>query len=405
MHFSNFNPVSYLFFFLKRESDRFFVSIAIRGFALGMITLFVPIYIYEQFGSLSFAFFFFAGVYGLKALLAPLGGHIMMRVGIKKAILLSHPFFWGFYISLLFFNISWLFVPLAMILYVLGLICFWPAYHTNFSRISKKRQLGEDLSRLNFVSAIPGILAPTVGGVIVLFYGYPTLFIVVLCVLFSSVIPMLLSPEVHQTYSDSYLQAYKRVFKKSNRGHNIAFSALGVEGAINAFVWPIFLNILAIGSFAIGGIATLALIVSMFFTLYMGRITDKMNRTKLLAIGSVLTVGAWIGKFFVISPSSAFLAQGFYRFARTSAGIPQQAILYEKAKDKGEEIDEFFIYRDIIIAISRFLVLAILGFIFFFIPEMNIKFVFLLAGMFSLCFVFLGEVSELKSWFRKIIKL
>ena len=400
MTFSNINPASYLFFFLKRESDRFFTSMAIRGFGFGMITIFVPIYIYQYFNSLPLTFLFFAGIYGLQGALVPFGGQIMMKIGLKKAMLVSLPFFWGFYICLLYFNISQFFIFLSIILYVLGIIFFWPAYHTNFARVSEGKKLGKEVGKLNFVVALPGILAPAIGGTIIALFGYPALFVTVLAVLFSSAIPLFLSKDIHQIYTDSYLGAYQRIFKKENRYHNLAFAIFGIEATINNCIWPIFLAILAIGYITIGSVTTVALMVSLFFTLYMGRITDRLNKTKLLTIGSALTSGAWLGKFFVFSPISAFLAQGFYKFARTSAGIPFQTILYQKAEGKGAEIDEFIIYRGMAIAFPRCAFLIVLAGIFFVIPHISINFAFILAAVFSLGFIFMGKIPELKSWFK-----
>ncbi len=399
MNLTNFNPSSYLFFFLKREADRFFSSVAIRGFGMGMIAIFVPIYIYQHFGSLSLTLLFFAAIYGLQGILSPFGGQIMMKVGLKKAMLLSHPFFWGYFICLLCFNISWLFIFLAIILNVLGKIFFYPAYHTNFIRVSETKKFGKEVGKLNFVSALPGILAPAVGGVVLSFFGYPTLFVAVLFVLVSSAIPLLLSKDVYQIYTDSYLGAFKRMFRKENRYYNLAFATLGMVGTINYCIWPLFLMILCINYMTIGAIATIALVVSLFFALYMGRLTDRVDKTKLLVIGSILTAGAWLGKFFVVNPASAFLAQSFYRFARTSVGIPFQAVQYEKAEAKGKEIDEFIIYRDIVIALSRsFLLLSLAG---IFLIVSDIRFAFIVAAIFSLGFMFLGKISKLKFWAQK----
>ena len=399
MSFPYLTITSYLFFFLKKESDRFFISVAIRAFAFGMIAIYIPIYIYEYFNSLSLSFLFFAGIYGLHGILVPFGGKAMMKFGIKKTMLLSYPFFLGFYICLFFFDKSIFFVPLSIILYGLGMVLFWPAYHISFIQVSETKKIGKEVGKLNFVVALPGILAPFIGGVIISFFGFATLFVAVLCVLISSAIPLFLSRDIHQHYSDTYLGVYKRIFKKQNRYYNLAFISQGLETLINIRVWPLFLIISSIGYLAVGSITTISLAVSLLFTLYMGRITDRVSKTKLLAIGSVLTSGAWIGKFFVIGSASAFLAQSFYRFARTSAEIPMQSLVYEKAKNKGEELDEFIIYRDMVIGISRCFFLIILASIFYILPNVNIA--FLLAAVFSLGFMFLGKIPEIKSWFAK----
>ena len=392
MNLSNLNPISYLLFFLKKESDRFFASMAIRGFGFGMITIFVPIYIYQYFNSLPLCFLFFAGIYGLYGALSPFGGLVMMKFGVKKSILISIPLFWGFFVCLLLFNIFWAFIPISIILYSLGMVFFWPAYHVNFSRVSETAKLGKEVGKLNFITAAPGILAPIVGGVILTVFGYSTLFVAVLCVLFSSAIPLFFSKEFRPIYSDSYLNAYKRIFKKENRYYTLAFIANGIETVINLNLWPLFLITMAIGYLAIGGITTVALGVSLLFTLYMGRITDRMDRKKLLAIGSVLTSGAWIGKFFVVNPASAFIAQSFYKLSRTAAAIPYQTILYEKAKNKGQEIDEFIVYRNIVITSSRAIFFVILAGITFIIP--GIRFTFILAAVLSFGFIFISKTGK-----------
>ena len=392
MSFIKLNPVPYLFFFLKKESDKFFLSVAIRGFALGMITIFVPIYLYQYFNSIALTLVFYAVIFALYGILVPIGGLIMMNIGIKKAMLASHPFFLSFFVCLLFFDASKTFIPLAALLYSVGMIFFWPAYHVNFSRVSESARMGKEVGKLNFITALPGILAPAVGGTILSLFGYPTLFVAVLCALASSAIPLLLSEDARQTYSDSYLKAYKRIFKKENRYHNLAFAAVGMEAVINGYLWPLFLMVVSIGYLAIGSIATIALIVSLLFTLYMGRITDRVDKRKLLTIGSILTSGAWIGKFFVTSPVSAFLAQSFYRFSRTAAGIPFQAILYKKAEARGHEIDEFIIYKGIVVGITKSVFLLILAALSLAIPDIN--FFFMFAAAISLGFVFIGRLSK-----------
>ena len=256
--------------------------------------------------------------------------------------------------------------------------------------------MGKEVGKLNFVSAFPGILAPVIGGTVIASYGYSTLFIAVLCLLFASIIPLFLSKDVHQIYTDSYLKAYQRVLKPENKYHNLAFAAAAMEGIVNTYLWPLFLVIISIGYIGIGSITTVASFIAVLFMLYIGKITDKMSKSRLLNIGSILTFGSWIGKFFVINPISAFLAQAFYRFSRTSVLIPFQSIMYQKAKDKGTEIDEFIIYRDIVINLSRFVLLIFLAGAFFIFPisSLKINFIFLLAALFSLGLMFLKKTPE-----------
>jgi len=392
----NFSPTYFLHYFLKREANQFFTSIAIRSLALGMILIFEPIYLYTYFGeSLPLTVLFFGVIHGLCGILAVYGGRIMAKIGLKYAILLSHFFFFGYYLLLFFLYSSPIFISLAIILKVIGMTLFWPAFHTDFVRFSERDYQGRAVGKMNVVFFVPTIISPIIGGVVLSLAGYPALFSTVLVVLLASSIPMFLSKETHVVYSDSYQKAWGRIFKKENRKISLAFIADGTEIGIRAYLWPLFMFILAISYTTMGGITTLALAVGALFTLYMGRMSDTIiNRVWFLNIGSVLTSIAWIIKYFVVTPFDAFLAHTLYRICRSSAGIPFQTFFYKKASLKGPEADEFIIYREILINLSRFFLFIILAGIFLITPKINIAFI--VAAVISLGFMFLGVPPKLK---------
>ena len=360
---------------LRGEVNKVSISVAIRNFALDLITLFVPIYIYQYFQSIPLALLFFAATRGLYGILVPLGGHLMTKIGVKHTMLISCPFVWGFYLSLLFLQKSTIFVFLAVILFVLSEIFFWPALHTDLIRFTKKRRLGEAVGKVRAAILLPAIFAPTIGGTIIASLGYHVLFVIVLLFLFVSVIPLFLSKEFHQVYTDSYLKAYKRVFQRGNKYFTLAIISSGMEEDIQGYIWPIFLAVLSIGYISIGGIATVASLISLLFILYLGKVADKVSKNRLLTVGPLLTSGAWLGKYFVFNPLSAFLTNSFYQLAKTTSSIPFLTIFYKKAKEKGAAMDEFIIYREIAIAISRSIMLGLLAGIFLIVPKINLSFI------------------------------
>lgn len=391
----HYSPVYFLHYLLKREATQLFASIAIRALALGMILIFEPIYIYLYFGkSLPFTLLFFGTIHGLYGASVVYGGKIMAKIGLKHSMLFSNFFFFGYYLCLFFLYQSFLFLPLAIILKALGMNFFWPAFHTDFARFAEKDHRGMEVGRINIAILVPAIISPIIGGWILTVFSYPVLFTSVLLILLASAIPLFLSKEVHEIYSDSYEKAWGRIFQKENRNTSLAFAFNGMEVMISVYLWPLFMAILAIQFVVMGGITSFAFGFAALFTLYMGRITDKANRPGLLNIGSILTSAAWIIKFFVVTPFAAFLSHTLYQICRTAAGIPFQTILYEKAALKGAEADEFIIYREIIINISRFFLFLFLAIFFFFIPQINVA--FLIAAIFSLGFMFLGDLPRLK---------
>ena len=392
----HFSPIYFFRHLLKTEASQFFTSIAIRNLALGMILIFEPIYLYLYFGkSLSLTVLFFAAVFGLYGLLVVFGARIMAKTGLRKSMLISHFFFFSYYLCLFFFNQFFLLTVLAIILKAIGMVLFWPAFHIDFALFSKKENRGRQVGKLSIAGSIPIIISPILGGWILTMFGYPGLFTTVLIVLFASAIPLFLSKKKRVIYTDSFIEAWQRVFKKENRQISLAFISSALEGAINCYLWPLFMFILAIGYAQMGGITTFALGAATLFTLYMGRISGTIiNRIWFLNIGSFLTSVAWIIKYFVITPFDAFLAQTLYRICRTSASIPFQTIFYEKASLRGAEADEFIVYRETLLNISRCFFFIILAGVFFIFPKVNIAFI--IAAIISLGFMLLGIPPKFK---------
>ena len=393
--FLRYPPIYFLSHFLKKEANQFFLSISIRSLAFGMILIFEPIYLYYYFDkSLPLTLLFFGLIHGLYGILSVFGGKIMSKIGFDWAMLISHFFFFGYYFLLSFINFSVFFVPLAIIVKPIAMALFWPSYHTNFTRFSKRDQRGVEVGKKNIAVLIPAILGPILGGLILANFGYPILFSSLLVVLLISAIPLFFHREKLEVYTDVYQKAWQRIFKKENRKSSLAFASSSIEAGINAYLWPLFMAVLAISYISMGGIISFSIFVSVLFTLYMGRISDTINRAKLLNIGALLTSISWVIKYFAVTPFSAFLAQAFYRLCRASADIPFQTFFYEKAALKGSEADEFIISREIIVNISRFFALIFLAGIFLIFPEINLAFI--LAAVISFGFVFLGKPPKLQ---------
>lgn len=388
-----YSPFFILRYLLKRESDQFFLSVAIRSLALGMVVIFEPIYLYFYFDkSLSLTLLFFAAIYGLYGVLVHFGGKIMSKIGFDLAMLASHFFFFGYYLILIFIQSFASFVLLAIFLKTIGMILFWPSFHTDFTRFSRDGYRGREVGKKNVATLIPTILSPVIGGWILASFGYPSLFIAVLAVLLASAIPLFFNKEKYEVYTDSYKESWQRIFKKGNRKSSLAFTCNSIELGVNGFIWPLFMAILAIGYLSMGWITSFAIFVSSVFVLYLGRLSDTGRRSKLLNIGSFLTSISWIVKYFVITPFSAFLAHTFYRICRASANVPFQTFFYEKAFLKKELADEFIISREITDGIAKCFSLIFFAILFLIIPKVNLAFLF--AAIISFGFTFLGRPPE-----------
>jgi len=359
------SPQFYLQYFLKRERTELYLSVAIRNFALGLILIFEPIYLFLYFNhSLTKTLLFFAIIYGTYGLLVPFGAKIMAKIGLKHAMFLSLPFLFGYYLCLYYLSFSYHLIFLVIILKITSMLLYWPAFHTDFARFSERIHRGIQVGKLQVLSLISTGFAPFIGGAIIHQFGYSALFMVVLIILFLSALPLFLSKETYETYSDSYHKALFKIFKKRNQKLNLAFFSMGGETGINFLIWPIFMKILSLSYKEMGSLTTGSLIIGGLFTLYVGYLSDKLNSKILLGVGAILRSIAWIIKIFVTNSFEAFLAQSFYRITQKTAGIPYMKIFYDQAALKGPLADEFIIYREITHNLGRALIFLFLTFLF-----------------------------------------
>jgi len=389
------NPHHYFEYLLKRDVTKLYISIAIRNLALGMVLLFEPIYLYLYFGeSLPLTLVFFAVMYGAYGLLAPFGGRVMAAIGPTKTILVSLVFYFGYYLSLFFLPVSPWFLLLSQLSIILGMLLFWPAFHTDFARFSSKLSRGGDVGKLNVMRLLPMIVSPIIGGWVLVLFGYPTLFAMVLVVLFVSIVPLFYSKETHEVYADSYKGAWKRAWKKENIATSVAYVANGLEIIVSFVFWPLFLFSLAITFESMGAIASFALIISSLFMLYVGRVSDTTERPWLLNVGALWTGISWVIKYFIATTFDAFLAHTLYRLSRSAAAVPFQTFFYEKAALKGAEADEFIVNREIIVNVARFLFLGLAALVFWIFPLLPINGIFFFAALMSLGFMFAGKIPK-----------
>jgi len=382
----------------KKEAGQFFVSVTIRSLALGMVAIFEPVYLYLHFNrSIPHMLLFWSAFSGLFALTVVFGGRVMAKIGLKKTMLLSNVFYFGYYICLFFAEGNLILIPIALIARAIGASLFWPAFHTDFVRIANSKARAENVGKMSVLGLIAGIMGPVVGGLILAGLGYLSLFTVVLVTLFTSNLPLLMSKERYEEYTDTYRGAWKRMFK--NKDISISLASLGIEGAIDAFIWPVFLFTLGLTYRQMGAISTFTILISAMFAWYMGKVASRRSKYQLLNIGSMLLSLAWAAKLFVIDVASAFFGQTIYMITKTATLVPYRTILYNRASKKRGQADEFIIYREIIINLSRFFFLLILAGVFYFISDLRIGFIISIVA--SLGFSFLAKPYLLPLMKRK----
>jgi len=351
-------------FFKNKELNEMYLSYGIINFALGLISIFVPIYLYNLGYSITEILFFFFLTSLSFVIFSYSGAKIVSHFGVKHAMLLAVPAFIIFFIGLRYIDTyPWLFFILPiirsfkMILYNLG-------FHLNFIRHSDSKDRGKEVSMIQASAVFAGILSPFIGGVILKLTSFPFLFTVGSILLFVSMIPLFLSKDVHEKISFKRERLFAGIFKKKNLNLFVSFSGYAIKSWVGLVIWPIFLFTILANFESIGAITSLTAFVTFLVFYFVGKATDKKNKKNLLRIGTILYFFGWIGRIFVTGFSSAFVIDSYKNITQQVLFVPWSACSYNIAAQR--DYFKFIVRREIIFNLSRVVVIPLLMLIFYF---------------------------------------
>lgn len=327
-----------------------YVGEALRTFAVGLIAVFEPIYLYLIFQQHHFAvpaawvLLYYAVVYVLYVPLALLAVRIIYRLSFRFAVSLS--FFALFFYYPALFLARWespYFLFLALGFLFLHMTCFWPIYHIVFTRSSVDGHRGEALGRLLIVTMLMGALGPAIGGFILAWFGYPILFLCVLTGILLSFIPYLVVGDRETYYGFRALAS--AVLQPTNRKGTLAFMGEGIESITSIVLWPLFLFLIAVSYENLGIITMVSLLLSLVATYFVSRISDHRGRRTLLVFGAPLVAISWVMRTAVASPLMAFLTHAFGGAVRPFAQVPFSVYFYDRVSraKRGEQWSLIFL--------------------------------------------------------------
>lgn len=372
----------------------------IAQFGSSLFGLFLPIFLYEEFGFKVFPVLaFFLVNYALGVLLHPTGAILMSRIGLRKSMLIGSVAYIGFFISFLFLQSVNPIAILALATFFLTLwrIFYWVPYHTEFAKLTDKSTRGRVLAIVSSIAAVIGMFVPIFSGIIITSFGYPILFFLAAIVVSVSILPIFRLPKIDEDYSFGYVETFKKIFQPKHKMMLLTYIGEGAENTVGLFIWPLFLYEILDGNvLEVGLIATVIVVTGLILRFFMGGLTDKVQKDKkrerhLLGLGTVLYSLGWIIKAFVTTALQIFLAATYHSFAMIIMRVPFGAMMYERAADAGHYVDEYTVFREIMLNVGRCLMLTIMIILLNF---TGLAQTFFLAAIAALFLNFIGSSKE-----------
>lgn len=379
---------------VKRQVKELYISTTMVNFALAMVMFWEPIYLYQIGYSLQKIMLFYLVTYVGYILVIPLGAKFAKKYGYETSLLVGTSLYAFFYIALYLIKDYPSLFYIAALIYTWQKTFYWPAYHANFARFSDAREEGREVSAMTVATSLVYIVGPALAGLIISTLGYAVLFVVVSIIFFASNIPHLLTKEEFTPSQFSYGHVYRQLFSRQNRKSLLAYLGFGEEFVV-LVIWPIFISIIITNVFDTGLIVALATLVTSIITLYIGRLSDKSVKHRVLALGSAFYSLAWFIRIFVVNATGIFFLDTFSRLGKNTIAVPLTTITYERAKslksDQHHHIMSNVVFFETSLVLGKLLAIILIYCLLFFIGQDILAFniTFVLAGAMTLLYMLL----------------
>lgn len=375
---------------LRREISELYISIAIKNFAISMIAIFEPVYIYLLFNSIQTVVLYYAAIYTLYFFVIPLGGKAASRFGFEHSMLYSLPFLILYYLALFATANYHFLIFLVAILSVIFKVLYWPAYHTNFAHYGSLKHRGSEISVSAIIRSLVWIVGPIVGGIILKFFSFKILFLIVAFLVLASAIPLFTTKEKFKPAHFSYWRPFERLVKSYGtykRRFFLAFIGYGTD-FVEVILWPLFIYLVVKSYLGLGSITSVVTLVSMLATLAVGKMIDestKPGKKRVLALNVIIYGLIWPLRAFAQTGFQVLGINIFSKVSQQGIYIPVAAFFYNKGRERG--FLKYVIFREMSLSLGKMLMAWLLFIILIF--TTNWFLIFGLAALWSLWYLFL----------------
>ena len=325
--------------------SRIFQMKSVNDFALGLVSVFIPIYLLDLGYSVQIVFSWMLVLFTSFTITIFISTYLTNKIG----------FVYTFYIRFIFL-ISHLGLLILLpkhpfLLFITAILTgiewslFWIPLNILFVRNTLENKTGMALSKLSVYSEVLSMFSPIIGAFIVTRFGFPVLFFTAMILALLATIPLFPLKSEKTDFKFTLIHAKKIYFKYKVFFKTEIIARLAEDtGAI----WSIFVYLQLANKFNIGVISTVAGVAGLFFALTIGKLTDDWSKHSLLKIGAISVTFVWIISF-VIGTSSTnpwlfYLATFIMGLALKTFIIPYRTMLWNSGR---KDDAQFVVLREI----------------------------------------------------------
>ncbi len=355
------------------EKNALYLTHTLRFFAVSLIGIFLPMYIFGLSGNLQIfstnavrngliwvlVYNLFQAVTVLYSLLF-LTDFIFKKEHFRHSIVLS---FFILAVEIVLWILSadnlYLIIP-AGILNGLNIFFYWVPYHIFFIRkAGKSGHYSKEIGFRHFLSTIASSAGPLIGGLTITTFGFNALFAFCFIIILLAGLPVFFyvaeTPHVkHNVFEivKSFRNKYKTKYL------NLAYFGMMLETLIYTTFWPVLIFIILKDFAEIGSLNSAAKLLAAITTLWVGIKFSKKGLRNVQKFGSTVNALLYIPRMLFNIPVIFYSIELIDHFNSSFYALPIETATYEKAHSYGES--DFMLYREFFLYLSKFLLCLVL---------------------------------------------
>lgn len=309
-----------------------YLTHSILNFGLGLVGIFVPVYIFNLTGN----FFYLPAFYALASLTAVLifvfGASFLARIGVTRLVLFSNLARILNLLLLLLASQNSALVFAAAIFEGLIYPTYWVAYHTIFAARGHDGSYGREIGWMAIFVHAAAALAPLVGGLVVVLFGFPALYGLGMIVVLLSSFPIFFVGDHLGFHPMKPLEVIRGALAKEWRPLLVGLSAMRLEIIFTSLFLPLFI-FTVLGSYtALGGIATVKLVVGVAVIMTAGSLVDRRGSRRVFPPAAAALSLFWLLLNFARSVLSLTALHSYLGVLGPFYGISAESLYYSIAK-------------------------------------------------------------------------
>lgn len=278
-----------------------FFNESLRGVAISWLSLFTSFFIYQNLLQVTSFRLALAGValfwtlFGVGQFLGNCFAENMSQSRGLKSLL---------YLGILLLGVTFILFDLvgsqfflllpAALTWGFSAATYWFGWRGMVGKLSTEGKYGRSFGTSALLRSLFDFVSPFIGGVIINFWGYRTLFGIAIVIMFFSLLALRFLRE-EKTHRDtrvvelfSLFLTHKRVF--------LTYFSQGVIGIIGSVCFILYLAIILEKELAMGGFFSASVFLVAIITFFIGKRIDQKKRKELVVVGSITRSLVWLGR-------------------------------------------------------------------------------------------------------------